>query len=50
MKNFLSKCDQIRSFMGISSHLVKKSLAEKLIFCEKLLQHLETLRNTYIKV
>ena len=34
IKNFFSKCDQIRSFLRIWSHLVKKSLMEKFIFWE----------------
>ena len=33
IKNFLGKCDQIRSFLRIWSHLLKKSLMEKFIFC-----------------
>ena len=33
MKDLLSKCDQIRSFLRIWSHLPKKSLVESLIFC-----------------
>ena len=32
IKNFSSKCDQIRSFLRIWSHLLKKSLIENLIF------------------
>ena len=31
--DFFSKCDQIRSFLRIWSHLLKKSLMEKFIFC-----------------
>ena len=31
--NFLSKCDQIRSFLCIWSHLLKKPLMESFIFC-----------------
>ena len=31
--DFLSKCDQIRSFLRIWSHLLKKSLMENFIFC-----------------
>ena len=31
-KGFLSKCDQIRSFLWIWSHLLKKSLMENFIF------------------
>ena len=33
IKNFFSKCDQIRSFLRICSRLLKKSLMESLIFC-----------------
>ena len=33
IKDFFSKCDQIRSKMRIWSHLRKKSLMEKFIFC-----------------
>ena len=33
VKDFFSKCDQIRSFLRIWLHLLKKSLMEKLIFC-----------------
>ena len=33
IKDFFSKCDQIRSFMRIWSHLLKKSLMENFIFC-----------------
>ena len=33
IKNFFSKCDQIRSFLQIKSHLQKKSLMESFIFC-----------------
>ena len=32
IKDFFSKCDQIRSFMQIWSHLLKKSLME-ILFC-----------------
>ena len=35
-KDFFSKCDQICSFQRIWSHLLKKSLFEKLIFCAAL--------------
>ena len=37
IKNFLSKCDQIRSFLRIWSHLLKKSLMENFIFCAVLI-------------
>ena len=33
IKDFFSKCDQIRSFLLIWSHLLKKSLIEDFIFC-----------------
>ena len=33
IKNFFSKCDQIRRKLWIWSHLLKKSLMENFIFC-----------------
>ena len=33
VKDFFGKCDQIRSFLRIWSHLLKKSLMENFIFC-----------------
>ena len=33
VKDFFSKCDQIRSFQRIRSYLLKKSLMENFIFC-----------------
>ena len=33
IKDFYSKCDQIRSFLPIWSDLLKKSLMKNLIFC-----------------
>ena len=33
IEDFVSKCDQIRSFLQIWSHLLKKSLIENFIFC-----------------
>ena len=33
VKDFLSKCDQIRSVLRIWSHLLKKSLMENVILC-----------------
>ena len=33
VKDFFSKCDQIRSFLPIWSHLLKKSLIKNFIFC-----------------
>ena len=39
IKNFFSKCDQIRSFLRIWSYLLKKSLLENFIFCAVFLIH-----------
>ena len=33
IKDFFRKCDQTRSFLRISPHLLKKSLMENVIFC-----------------
>ena len=33
IKDFFSKCDQIRNFLRIWSHLLRKSLMENFIFC-----------------
>ena len=33
IKNFVSKCDQIRSYLRIWSYLLRKSLMENFIFC-----------------
>ena len=33
IKDFFSKCNQIRSFLAIWSHLLKNSLMENFIFC-----------------
>ena len=33
IKDFFSKCDQIRSFLWIWSHILKKSLMENFILC-----------------
>ena len=33
IEDFFSKCDQIRRFLRIWSHLLKKSLMENFIFC-----------------
>ena len=38
VKDFFSKCDQVRSFLGIWSHLLKKSLMENFIFCAVLVK------------
>ena len=34
IKDFFSKCDQIRSFLWIWSHFLKKSLMENFIFVQ----------------
>ena len=33
IKDFFSKCDKIRSFLRIWSHLLEKYLIENFIFC-----------------
>ena len=40
IKNFFSKCDQIRRNLRIWSHLLKKSLMENFIFCAVFIQFL----------
>ena len=37
IKDFFSKCDQIRSFLRIWSLMLKKSLMENFIFCAVLI-------------
>ena len=37
INNFFSKCDQICSFLGIWSHLLKKSFMKNFIFCAVIL-------------
>ena len=39
IKDFFSKCDQIRRKLRICSHLLKKSLMENFIFCAVLVDH-----------
>ena len=39
IKDFVSKCDQIRSFLQIWSHLLKKSLMKNFIFCAVEIAH-----------
>ena len=39
IKDFLSKCDQIGSFLQIWSHLLEKSLMESFIFCTVLVMN-----------
>ena len=44
IKDFFSKCDQIRRKLRIRSHLLKKSLMENFIFCEvKVKDHVQIL-------
>ena len=38
IKDIFSKCDQIRSFLWIWSHLLKMSLTENFIFCAVLIK------------
>ena len=38
IKNFFSKCDQIRSYLWIWPHLLNKSLMENFIFVKRFLQ------------
>ena len=40
IKDFSSKCDQIRSFLRIWSHLLEKSLMENFIFCAMLYEYI----------
>ena len=41
IKDFFSKCDQIRSFLQIWSHLLKKSLMKNFIFCAVIVESSE---------
>ena len=41
IKDFFSKCDQIRRKLRIWSHLLKKSLMENFIFCPLWCNHSE---------
>ena len=45
IKDFFNKCDQIRSFLQIWSHLLKKSLMKNFIFCA-----VQVIRILYLKV
>ena len=42
IKDFFSKCYQIRRKLRIWSHVMKKSLMENIVFCEVLVEHLST--------
>ena len=49
IKDFLRKCDQIRSFLRIWSQLLKKSLMENVIFCSEhcIMLHIWSLKFPY---
>ena len=46
IKDFFCKYDQIRGFLRIWSHLVKKSLMQNFIFCAVLFLYLAGLLNS----
>ena len=56
IRHFFSKCNQIRSFLRVCSHLPKKSLMENFIFCavtiaaETLLEKTSSLRFSHKSV
>ena len=53
IKDFFSKCDQIRSFLWIRSHLLKKSVMENFIFCAKLQPAIPwktLIKSAYVKI
>ena len=45
VKDFFSKCDQIRRFKQIWSYLLKKSLIENFIFCVVSYDSIQKFRN-----
>ena len=47
IKHVFSKCDQIRSFLWIWSHLLKKTLMKNLIFCAVSWQHFKYTSEEY---
>ena len=47
IKDFPSKCDQIRSFLRVWSHLLEKSLMEKTSFIEQCLCWQKFFRDHY---
>ena len=50
IKDFFSKCDQIRSFLRIWRYLLKKSLMENFIFCKVFYKSRKALRgNIYLE-
>ena len=50
IKDYFSKCDQIRSFLWIWSHLLKKSLTESFIFLCSVSSKLLTQDNSSLKL
>ena len=48
IKDFSSKCDQIRSFLRIWSHLLEKSLMENFIFGAVILYPTNTITRYHI--
>ena len=51
IKDFFSKCDQIRNILWIWSHLLKKSSMENLVFCtvkESLKQGIADVSKVYV--
>ena len=50
IKDFFSKCDQIRSKLRIWSHLLKKSLMENFIFCAVSMIEIEKKKNQKYQV
>ena len=48
MKDFFSKCDQIRRKLWIWSHLMKKSLMKNFIFCAVLKSQYNTTASEYV--
>ena len=49
IKYFFSKCDQIRSFLRISSYLLKKCLMENFIFCTVIMNIWQVLSNIWLE-
>ena len=50
IKDFFSKCDRIRSFLRIWSHLLKKSLMQTFTFCAVFRLYMNNPKNKYCKV
>ena len=49
IKDFFSKCDQIRIFMRIWPYLQKKSLIENFIFCAVIVSKIDLLETTILR-